>query len=277
MNRELLEKIRTTLFSGKFGLYLKRTLFVNIAVLTGVWFGMKAFFPDDFVLAKINKALFIKDMGLTAEDVSVSIFGTVSFKDGVLLEKGSKVVTFQKLRFSPSFFDLLKRKLSGTLFISDINNQGGEMRVTFDTSEKPCYFVSSEDLPLSLFQPFLKDISFTGILTGESSICVEEGRKYEGKIDMRAADVVFRGKIPTPMGDFDVGRIELGDFELVTTVADSKAEIEKLIINGILNLDALGKITLNSKSMMSSRLDLDVRIDIPDMTKVSEKIGRAHV
>jgi type II secretion system protein N len=270
LNNRLFEKIKEILTSGRTGSLLKQTLFINIAFFAGIWLGVKIFFPDDFILSRINKVLFVKDMGLTADDVGISILGNISFTDGTITEKGVKVITFHKLEFSPSLFDLLNGNISGELSISDVNNQGGEMTVSFETSEEPCYVMEADELPLSLFQSFFKDISFTGTVSGDGDICLSEGRKINGKVDIKGTDVVFRGKVPTPMGDFDVGKIDLGRVELFATVEDNKAEIEKFVIKGILFLDIVGKIVLNAKMTASSRIDLDVRGEVPDMQRVSE-------
>ncbi|HRQ69451.1 MAG TPA: type II secretion system protein GspN, partial [bacterium] len=270
MNNRLFGKIKEILASGRAGSLLKQTLFINIAFFAGIWLGVKIFFPDDFILSKINKELFVKDMGLTADDVGISILGNISFTDGTLTEKGVKVVTFHKLKFSPSIFSILQGNISGEFSINDINNQGGDLTVSFETSQEPCYTMEADELPLSLFQPFLKDTSFTGTVSGEGDICLSEGRKFNGKIDIKGTDVIFRGKVPTPMGDFDVGKIDLGSVEFFAKVEDSKAEIEKFLINGIVALDVIGRIMLNAKSAVSSRIDLDVRAEVPDMKRISE-------
>ncbi|MBP7433035.1 hypothetical protein KA996_05775, partial [bacterium] len=118
MNNRLFGKIKEILASGRAGSLLKQTLFINIAFFAGIWLGVKIFFPDDFILSKINKELFVKDMGLTADDVGISILGNISFTDGTLTEKGVKVVTFHKLKFSPSIFSILQGNISGEFSIN---------------------------------------------------------------------------------------------------------------------------------------------------------------
>jgi type II secretion system protein N len=262
--------MKESLLSGRTGSLIKQALFINLAFFAGIWIGLKIFFPDDFILSRINKQLFIRDMGLTADDVGISILGNISFTDGTLTEKGEKVVTFHKLEFSPALFSLLKGELSGELSVSDINNQGGDLMIAFETSEEPCYMIEADEIPLSLLKPIVKDISFTGMISGEGDVCLDGEKKFNGRLDIRGTDVVFRGKVPTPMGDFDVGKIDLGSIELFATIEDSKAEIEKFVINGIITLDIIGKIILNAKSTVSSRIDLDVRAEVPDMGKISE-------
>lgn len=267
---EILEKIQRLISGGKFSTVLKSVLFLNAALFFGIWLGLKLFFPDDFVLSKINNALFIKDMGLVADDVSISPFGNISFYDGTLTKKGEDVVSFQKLKFSPSLFDLISGRISGNLYVNDINNQGGELDVSFETSEKPCYSFDLSEVSLSMFKAFLSDISFTGIISGEGNLCMSENMKYSGEIDLNGSDIILRGKVPTPMGPLDVGSIALGEIEFVSKVADNKVDIEKFLLSGLFNFDILGKMVLNSKAMVSSRIDLDMRIGIPDVKKLAE-------
>lgn len=270
MNKELFYRIKGALFTGRFGLFFKRFLFVNFAVFIGLYIGIEFFFPDDFVLSKINNALFIKDMGLVAEDVEISMLGNISFEEGAFLEKGTKIITFNELSFSPSVLGLMAGELSGDAAMYDINNQGGNLEISFETSKTPCYSMSSQDVPLTLFKPFLDEVSFTGSMSGEGTTCFDEKKKIDGDIELLIEDTVFRGKIPTPMGSFDVGRIDLGNIEIKAKLQEGKAEVEKMIIDGIFKLDIIGKITLNTKAFASSRLDLDVRVEIPDMKKVQE-------
>lgn len=266
----ILERIRGIISSGRFIAFLKAALFLNFAFFAGIWLGFKIFFPDDFILSRINRELFVKDMGLLAEDVSISPFGSISFIDGTIQEKGENVITFHKFKFSPSIFDLIKGRISGEIIIEDINNQGGELEVSFESGEKPCYSFVTDEMPLSIFKPFMNDVSFSGNITGEGNFCKDENKKYSGNSDIKGSDVLLRGKIPTPMGQFDVGKIILGEIDLSFKVADNKAEIERFVLNGLMVLDIAGKIVLNSKMFVSSRLDLDVRVDVPDMSKISE-------
>lgn len=269
---EIAGKLKNLPIPGKVQAAIKIILFVDIAVLVGLWLGIEIFFPDDFVISKINEQLFVKDLALLSEDVDVSLLGNVSFEEGTLLQKGSKVLTFSELSFSPSIFATLGGHPAGKIHIEDINSQGGGLDATFDTSENPCYSLDSSEIPLSLFKPFLGEVVLTGALSGGGNLCSKEG-KYNGKIDLRGDDVVLRGKVPTPMGDFDVGKIILGEVELSADVADNKAEIKKLSIKGIVELEATGKINLNTRNFVSSRLDLEIAAKVPDMAKISENVA----
>ena len=66
-----MSKIRNLPVPGKVQALIKGVLFVNAAFFIGLWLGIKIFFPDDFVLSKINDQLFVKDMALVSEDVDV--------------------------------------------------------------------------------------------------------------------------------------------------------------------------------------------------------------
>ncbi len=270
--RKLLDRIRNLPVPGKVQAAVKIVLFVDVAVLIGLWLGIEIFFPDDFIISKINEQLFIKDLALLSEDVDVSLLGNVSFEEGTLLQKGSKVLTFSELSFSPSIFATLGGHPAGKLHIEDINSQGGGLDASFDTSENPCYSLDASEVPLSLFKPLLGEVLLTGTLSGAGDLCSKEG-KYNGKAELSGTDVVLRGKVPTPMGDFDVGKIILGDVGLETEIVDSKAEIKRLSIKGIVELEAVGKITLNTRNFSSSRLDLEVTAKVPDMAKISENVA----
>ena len=269
---EIINKIKNLPIPGKVQALIKGVLFVNAAFFIGLWLGIKIFFPDDFVLSKINEQLFVKDMALVSEDVDVSLLGNISFEDGTLMQKGNKVLTFSELAFSPSIFATIGGHPAGKVHVEDINSQGGGLDATFETSENPCYSLDASEVPLSLLKPFLAEVVLTGSLTGGGELCSKDG-KYSGKIDLSGEDVVLRGKIPTPMGDFDVGKIILGEIELSADVVENKAEIKRLSIKGMFELDATGKITLNIKNFPSSRLDLEISAKVADMAKISENVA----
>ena len=268
---EIINKIRNLPIPGKVQALSKGVLFVNAAFIIGLWLGIKIFFPDDFVISKINEQLFVKDMALMSEDVDVSLFGNVSFEEGTLFEKGNKVLTFSELSFSPSIFATLGGHPAGKIHAEDINSQGGGLDATFETNENPCYSMDASEIPLSILKPFLAEVVLTGSLNGGGELCSKDG-KYSGKVDLSGDDVVLRGKIPTPMGDFDVGKIILGEIELAAKVVENKAEIKRLSIKGMFELDATGKITLNTRNFPSSRLDLEVTAKVSDMAKISENV-----
>ena len=269
---KIFNKINNLPISGKVLAVIKVILFIDAALIIGVWLGIKLFFPDDFVLSKINEQLFLHDLSLLADDVNISIFGKISFEDGALLQKGNKALTFSELSFSPALFDTLRGHPAGKIYLEDINSQGGALEASFDTSETPCYSLNSSETPLSLFKPFLNEVVLTGSLSGDGSLCRKDG-KYSGKIDITGDDVVLRGKIPTPMGDFDVGKIVLGEVALSADVVDNKAEIKNLSIKGIVEINATGKTTLNTRNFQSSRLDLEIAAKIPDMAKITENVA----
>lgn len=268
----IMNKIKNLPIPGKIQALIKGVLFVNAAFFIGLWLGIKIFFPDDFVLSKINEQLFVKDMALVSEDVDVSLFGNISFEEGTLTQKGNKVLTFSELSFSPSIFATLGGHPAGKIHVEDINSQGGGLDATFETNENPCYSLDASELPLSILKPFLAEVVLTGSVTGGGKLCSKEG-KYGGKIELSGEDVVLRGKVPTPMGDFDVGKIILGAIELAADVVDNKAEIKQLSIKGMFELEATGKITLNTKNFSSSRLDLEISAKVPDMAKIAENVA----
>lgn len=267
---EIFEKLQRFFPSGKVAVYIKGILFLNVAFFFGLWLGLRLFFPDDFILSKINNVLFVKDMGLTADDVSISPLGSISFYDGILTKKGDDIVTFRKLKFSPSLLSLMSGDISGDVYLEDINNQGGELDVSFETSMNPCYSFDIDEISLSLVNAFMTDISFTGIISGEGNICMSENQKYSGNVEFKGNDVVLRGKLPTPMGPFDIGSIDLGEIEIISSISENKVDVEKFLMSGLFNFDILGKIVLNSKVMVSSRLDLDVRVSVADLKKLAE-------
>jgi len=258
------------LLSGKTLAIIKALVFINVACFVGIYLGIKVFFPNDFILTKINEVLFVKDLALISDDISISPLLSITFSDGELTQKGNKAFTFGELSFSPAIFDVLAKKPAGTVSISDVNNQGGRMDLTFNTEEDPCYSFFSEELPLSLFKPFTGDISLTGGLSGEANLCSVK-QKYSGKVGLSGVDVVLRGKIPTAMGDFDVGKIILGDVELEAEADENKVEISKLIISkGLIDFDVAGKVILNTRTPNMSRIDLDVRVVVPNPEKLAE-------
>ena len=269
---EIMNKIKNLPVPGKVQALIKGVLFVNAAFFIGLWLGIKIFFPDDFVLSKINEQLFVKDMALVSEDVDVSLLGNISFEDGTLMQKGNKVLTFSELAFSPSLFATLGGHPAGKVHLEDINSQGGGLDATFETKENPCYSLDASEVPLSILKPFLAEVVLTGSLSGGGEVCSKEG-KYNGKIELSGEDIVLRGKIPTPMGDFDVGKINLGAIELAADVVENKAEIKNLSIKGIFELEASGKVNLNTKNFPSSRLDLEISAKVPDMEKISENVA----
>lgn len=269
---EIAGKLRNLPIPGKVQAAIKVLLFVDFAVIIGLWLGIKIFFPDDFIISKINEQLFVKDLALLSEDVDVSLFGNVSFEDGTLMQKGNKVMTFSELSFSPAIFATIGGHPAGKVHLEDINSQGGGLDATFDTSENPCYSLDASEVPLSLFKPFLGEVVLTGSLYGGGNLCSKEG-KYSGTVDLKGDDVVLRGKVPTPMGDFDVGKIILGEVEISADVTDNKAEIKKLSIKGVVELDATGKINLNIRNFVSSRLDLEIAAKVPDMAKITENVA----
>ena len=269
---EISNKIKNLPIPGKIQAFIKGLLFVNIALFTGLWLGIKIFFPDDFILSKINEQLFVYDLALVSENVEISLFGKISFEDGALLQKGNKAVTFSKLSFSPALFKTLGGRPAGKLHLEDINSQGGELDSTFDTDVNPCYSLDASEIPLSVLKPFMAEVILTGSINGGGELCKKDG-KYSGNIELNGEDVVLRGKVPTPMGDFDVGKIILGEIGLATEIVENKAEIKQLSVKGVFELDATGKVSLNTKIFQSSRLDLDVSAKVPDMAKIAENIA----
>jgi len=271
MNRikEIYAKYYPLLFTGRVFATAKTMLFIGGSIFIGLWLGLKLFFPTDYILSQINKELFVKDMGLTADSVSLSVFGNLSFHNGQFTEKGEKVFSFGKITVKPSLLDLLSKKISGEIQISDVDNQGGILNLKVTPGEESCYSFKSRDLPLSMIRGFLKDISFSGIVTGEGDVCISDG-KYNGNIFLVSDSIIFRGKLPTVMGPVDLGRIDLGSFDFLANIKDGKLEISRLVANGNISLDVAGSVNINSRSIMSSRLDIDVRIALKDMEKINE-------
>lgn len=263
------KKLKELIGHGKTGAVIRGFLFVNLSVLLGAWLGLKIFLPDDFILSKINERLFIKDMGLIAEDIDVSLSGNISINEGTITEKGEKTTSFYQLKFSPSFTDILFGEIAGTVYLDDINNQGGEIELSFETGESPCYSIELNEAPLSVLKPFLKDISLVGELSGEAEICQNE-KTYDGHLEFTGKDVVFRGKVPTAMGPLNVGKIELGNMEISADIKKSILSIGSFLADGLFSIDIAGKVTLNSKNFDASRLNLDVRIKAPDKKKLEK-------
>jgi|GEM_PF-6928858 len=264
------KKLKDFASHGRTGAMIKSFLFVNVSVFLGIWLGMQFFLPDDFILSKVNERLFIKDMGLVAEDVDVSLLGNVSIYEGYLTEKGEKTTSFYKVQFSPSFFDLLFGEISGTVFLEDINNQGGAIELSFETGENPCYSVELDKAPLSVFQLLMKDISLVGDITGEVELCQNAKKTYSGFVELYGKDVVFRGAVPTNMGSLNIGKIDLGSIDLVSQIENSVLSIDKFLTRGFFSVDIAGRVTLNSKNFDATRLNLDVRIKAPDAKKLEK-------
>ena len=51
---DILNKIKNLPIPGKVQAAIKIILFVDVAVLIGLWLGIEIFFPDDFVISKIK-------------------------------------------------------------------------------------------------------------------------------------------------------------------------------------------------------------------------------
>lgn len=272
MNKILLwyRKLKDVAGHGKTGAFLRGFLFVNISVFLGLWLGLKFFLPEDFILAKINERLFVKDMGLVAEEVDISLLGNISIYEGTLTEKGEKTASFYEFTFRPSLIDLITGDISGTVYLEDINNQGGMIEVSFETGDTPCYYMELNEAPLSVLKPVLKDISLVGQVSGEAEICQNEKKTYDGNIEINGTDIVFRGKVPTNMGPLNVGKIDLGAIAFKSDVKKSTLSIGRFLADGLFSIDIAGKVTLNSKKFDASRLNLDVRIRVPDAKKVEE-------
>ena len=268
----IVNKIRNLPIPGKVQALIKGVLFVNAAFFIGLWLGIKIFFPDDFIISKINERLFVNDLALLSEDVDISLLGKISFEDGTLMQKGNKVLTFSEFSFSPAVFATLGGHPAGKVHLEDINSQGGGLDATFETGENPCYSLDASELPLSVLKPFLAEIILTGSVSGGGELCSKDG-KYNGNIELSGEDIILRGKVPTPMGNFDVGKIILGGIELAADIADNKAEIKRFSIKGMLELDATGKITINTRNFQSSRLDLEVNAKVTDMEKIAENVA----
>ncbi len=264
------KKVSPELFTGKIFVISKTIFFIGGSIVIGAWLGLKLFFPDEYILSQINKELFIRDMGLEADKVSVSILGNISLYNGQLTEKGERAFTFKRISFRPSLVDLMRKRVSGELQLADIDNQGGILTLNLGSGETPCYAFESRDVPLSIFRAFLNDISFSGILTGEGSFCLSEENRYNGNLFLVSDEITFRGKIPTVMGPVDIGRINLGSFDVSAEMKNGKVEISRMVTKGLVNIDVAGSAHVNTRFIMSSRLDLDVRIDVPDVEKIKE-------
>ncbi len=268
--KEIYSKVQPVLFTGKVYVIIKTTSFIAGSVFIGLWLGIKLFFPGDFVLSQINRELFVRDMGLVADNISVSMLGNVTFHNGQFTEKGERIFSFGRIVLRPSFSDLIRKRFGGELIVRDIDNQGGFLNIGISPGNEACYSFKSRDLPLSMFRGFLKDISFAGMMTGEGDICINEEGRQNGSIFLVSDDIVFRGKFPTAMGPIDVGRIDLGSFDFATEIKDGRAEIVRLVSKGIINIDVAGSVNINRRSLMASRLDVDVRISIDDLEKIQE-------
>ena len=263
-------KLKDLIGHGRTGAFIKGFLFVNFSVILGTWLGIKVFLPDDFILSEINERLFVKDMGLIAEDVDISLLGNISIYEGSLTEKGEKTTSFYELQFSPSFIDLMFGELAGTVYLDDINNQGGVIELSFETGENPCYSIELEKAPLSVLKSFITDISLVGDITGEGELCQNEKKTYDGYVELSGKDIVFRGEIPTQMGPLNIGKIELGTIELVSGIEKNILTVEKFLTDGLFAIDIAGKVTLNAKRFDASGLNLDVRIKAPDKEKLDK-------
>lgn len=256
MKEKIVELFNKLISGRKMVSLLKGFFFFTAASILGIFLALKIFFPSEYILAEINKELFVKDMGLEAENVSYSPLATISFEMGKLTEKGETKLLFDEISFSPSIISLISKKIGGELDAYGFNNQGGELALDIDAGEEPCYQLAVDELPLSLIKIIFPGLKIRGFLTGESDVCKNKKRKFNGKIGLKGKGLSFAGNISI----VPIERLNLGELEFDAEIKNNRLEINKMTIKGDLDIMVQGKISINPANPKFSRTDLTIEL-----------------
>lgn len=262
---------------------VQKVLFVLVATLLGLWIALNFTLPTGMVLSLINKPLFEEDYGLNIESIGYFPLKTFSLEDGELTKKGETVITFSELSYTPSLWGMLSGSGSGDLSLENIGGEDNYLDASFSLGDFPCYDIEFEDISLTFLSRLSddSDSSLRGEIDGSIGFCFVKGatpakskrklrtpkkpsRAVEGDVSFALHDIVFKGKVPTPMGKLDVGRIPIGDIELTGVMDKKKLTIKKFSINGIFDITITGDISLNTRKFNESRLNLHVVMKIKD-------------
>ncbi len=252
--------------SGRMARYLRALLFVDAAVLLGIYLAMKLFFPGDFVLDRINAAARGSGISLSGASVSWSPFVTLEMEGGTLNRDGEKLFSFDEITLSPSIGALLGGSYSGDLSLNNFDGMGGEVDLSLSFEHKGkrrkimegCGEFSLDDIPLNILRSLLPGTKIRGRLGGEMKIC--SGRRYDGNFDITGTGLSVGGKVETAMGPMELDRIDLGKLTFKAEMKKNRLDIEKLKIAGLFDISITGKIMVNNYRISASRLDLDIDI-----------------
>ncbi|MCK5808610.1 type II secretion system protein GspN [bacterium] len=293
----ILEKLRGSLhLHGALFSFAKKTLFIVTAALFGLWLALNFTLPVGVVMSMVNKPLFERDYGLEVESLGYFPLKTFSLEDGTFTQKGENVLTFSELSYSPSLWGILTGKGSGNLFIEDISGKDNYIDASFSLGEFPCYDVTLEDIPLDFLTRLsgTSDASLRGDIDGHIDFCVlkatlpvkkskrkrrstSTARNIEGEFSLALHDIVFKGKVQTPMGKLDVGRILFGDIVFNGVMEKKLLKINTFTIDGIFAITVTGDIRLNLKNSSLSRLNLVVSMEIKDEKAVKKNTSLSTV
>lgn len=285
--KQHLEKLTTLInklpLHGALFSVTKKVLFVLVATLLGLWIALNFTLPTGMVLSLINKPLFEEDYGLNIESIGYFPLKTFSLEDGELTKQGETVITFSELSYTPSLWGALSGNGSGDIYLENIGGEDNYLDVSFSRGDFPCYDVELEDIPLTFLSRLSgdSDSSLRGEIDGSVDFCFVKGtaptkskrksrtpkrpsRSVEGELSFTLHDIVFKGKVPTPMGKLDVGRIPIGDIELTGVMNKKSLDIKKFSINGIFDIAITGNIQINTRKFNESRLNLAIVMKIKD-------------
>ncbi len=276
--------------SGAVRLIIWKLLFVEAALLLGFWIALSFTFPKGLILSPINKILFKNDMGLNADNVGYSFFKTISLDNGEVTKRGKTVFTFNTISYTPSLGGILAADGSGTVSVVGINGDDNELEASFSLGDYPCYEGFADNVPLDFLPRLLSapdDMSLRGYLSGDMKFCfVKPKEKAKTKTRHRRSSVpkkdisstfsfeisrvFFKGKIPTGMGDMNVGRVSLGNIVLKGTIDKRELTFDTFTIKGMFEVTVTGVIRIDKRYPGRSRLDLQVKLFVKDLAALNK-------
>ncbi len=238
--------------------------FVDLSIFIGFYLGLKLFFPQDFVLLKINNQLFPYNYGVTSDEVNFEFPFGLEFENMELTKKGKTFLLLNEFEISPDISMAFGNPPSGELSLNGLYNEENFVDISFDLGKNGCFEGNLENIPLGrIISKMFDGIFLKGETSGEFSVCkAGKKQKFNGNINLKANNLVFKGKIPSPMGAVDLGRIVLGNMNLTATVLQNKVSIKNLKLEGLFNIELFGEIFLNTRSISNSRLDLEVKLSL---------------
>lgn len=240
---------------GRIGNVMRLLLFVFLAILLGCYISLKVFFPDDFVLSKINSKLTSYEIGIEGDDVYYSLLFSFGIENGKITKKGETALLFGSLTGAPSIFSMFSSDFSGSVSIDNINEKGGRLNADIDLGKDPCFAFDAEELPASIIKMAFPDVKMGGSLDGLFEICNKK-KKFSGDINMKGNKLTLGGKIMS----VSIENIDLGKMILEAKIKDNKMDIKKMTFNGAFDIKMDGKITMNPTNFNQSRLDIGITL-----------------
>ncbi len=264
---KIVEKIRPLydflhkklLSGGKTTNIARILLLIDVAATVGIYLGLKVFFPEAYILTKINKALSSNNIEIVADSVGYSLFSSVTISDGAIHKNGEKAFTFEEITVSPSVSGMVLGKMAGSAELSGVNNKDGELHADFSTSQdETCFNLEMDETPLAVTSLMFDDIKLKGSMNGTAELC--SGKKSSGAFDLTGENIFISGKMNTPMGALEIPEVKLGKMAFKATVKENKIDFTKLTFKGDLEIGIKGKVTMSQNSFKNGRLDLDLEL-----------------